>query len=164
MIRSLKHKIVAIAGCIAFLFALYSCGQNEPYFQYNELKEGKWVQHDTLYFNIDSTTYETGIPYNIYLETTNNVNYPYQNIWFFAWDNIDNDSVYTRIEKEYTLADEFGKWTGSGFGSLYQSTFPYKEHIIFKEKRNISIKVLHGMQDEPLDGIEKVGVRMSYKR
>lgn len=163
-IRSPKHKLAATVCTIMLMFSLLSCNEREPYFQYNELKEGKWIQHDTLFFTIDSASYKPDIPYNLYLEVTNNVNYPYQNIWFFTWDNIGNDTVYTHLEKEYVLADEFGKWKGEGFGSLYQSTFLYKEHVVFNDNRDITIKVLHGMRDEELTGIEKIGVRLSYKR
>ncbi|MFV0538068.1 MAG: gliding motility lipoprotein GldH, partial [Dysgonomonas sp.] len=49
------------------------------------------------------------------------------------------------------------------FGSLYQSTIPLKNGIVFAEKRNVTVKILHGMQDEVLNGIEKVGVRLTAK-
>ncbi|MDR1092504.1 MAG: gliding motility lipoprotein GldH [Prevotella sp.] len=35
------------------------------------------------------------------------------------------------------------------------------DDIVFKEKRNYRIKIEHGMQDEPLMGIEKLGVKIS---
>lgn len=164
MIKNRRHKAVALFAGLLSLFCLFSCDQREPYFQYNELKEAAWKQHDTLFFTIDSASYEVGIPYNLYLEVTNNVNYPYQNIWFFTWDNVVNDSVYEHREKEYSLADEFGKWNGEGFGSLYQSTFMYKDHVVFVKNRDVQIKILHGMRDEELSGIEKIGIRLSYKR
>lgn len=91
---------------------------------------------------------------------TNNINYPYQNIWIFAQDNL-SDSTFSDSQKEYLLADKFGKWIGSGFGSLYQSSLPYRANIILNEKRNHLIKIEHGMRDESLIGIEKVGIKIS---
>lgn len=163
MTRNLKLKsTVIIIGILATL-SFSSCGQKDAYFRYNEIKEGQWKMHDTLFFEIDSSNYSVGVAYNLYLEVTNNVNYPYQNIHFFEWDNIANDTTLARTEKECLLADEFGKWKGTGFGSLFQSTFILKENITFSDKRNVSIKMLHGMQDEILTGIEKVGIRLSYR-
>ncbi len=162
-IRSLKHKIAVVFVSFVAITVFFSCGKRDMYFSYNEVKDGRWKMHDTLFFVIDSSCYETGIPYNMFLEVTNNVNYPYQNIWFFEWDNTKNDSLFVRNSIEYPLADEFGKWRGTGFGSLYQSTIPLPD-VVFHEKRNITVKILHGMQDEVLNGIEKVGIRLSYKK
>lgn len=161
---NLRLKTVIILTGLLIVSMFFSCGQGDAYFRYNEIKEGKWGMHDTLFFEIDSASYNVGVPYNLHMEVTNNVNYPYQNIWFFEWDNIANDSLFVRSDKEHLLADEFGKWKGTGFGSLYQSTFTLKENITISDKRNITIKVLHGMQDDILNGIEKVGVRLSYSK
>lgn len=163
-IKSLKLKTVVTAvACLIATSTFFSCGQRDAYFRYNELKEGQWAMHDTLFFVIDSTDYTVGIPYDLFLEVTNNVNYPYQNVWLFEWDNLSNDSTFVHTEIECTLADEFGKWTGTGFGSLHQSTILLKDNVVFDSKRNISVKVLHGMQDDVLNGIEKVGIRLSNR-
>jgi gliding motility-associated lipoprotein GldH len=124
------------------------------------LKNEVWAQNDTLVFFIDSTMFEVNRPYNLTIEVTNSVSYPYRNIWFFIQMNIDNASVYVNTSKELLLADEFGKWKGSGFGSLYQSSLPFGR-ITFKEKRNYRIKLEHGMRDGLLMGIEKVGIRIA---
>lgn len=143
---------------IILIFIGISCQKNEIYHQFQEIKDGTWNKYDTLFFEIDSL--ETGIPYTISLEVTNNINYPYQNIWIFAQDNL-SDSTFSDSQKEYLLADKFGKWIGSGFGSLYQSSLPYRANIILNDKRNHLIKIEHGMRDESLIGIEKVGIKIS---
>lgn len=159
--KSLRHRyILTICFILAALFAVSCVEQGEVYLHYHQLKDGKWAQRDTMMFEIDSTIFELNKPYELSLEVTNNINYPYRNIWFFIQANINNDSVYTQISKEYEMADAHGKWNGSGFGSLYQISLPV-QHITFKEKRNYRIKVEHGMRDEPLIGIEKVGVRLT---
>lgn len=96
------------------------------------------------------------------LEVTNNVNYPYKNFWVFAQYNINNDSTFTQSSEEVILANDMGKWLGSGFGTLYQSSFILNNSIIFKEKQNYSVKLEHGMNDEILSGIEKIGIKL-YK-
>ena len=111
-------------------------------------------------FDIDSTLFELNRPYDLTIEVTNSVSYPYQNIWFFVQSNIDTDSVLVDTSKEFLLADKLGKWQGSGFGTLYKSSLPFGE-ITFKETRNYRIKIEHGMRDQTLSGIEKVGIKIS---
>lgn len=101
---------------------------------------------------------EPNVRYNISIEITNNNDYPYSNLWCYIENNIANDSIIDKTSHEFILADVFGKWNGSGFGALYQSSFQLTEQITFKEKKNYQIRILHGMRDEPLTGIEKVGI------
>lgn len=136
-----------------------SCNTRETYMHYKNIDDSLWSKNDTLYFEIDSSLIEPGIPYAISIEVVNNAAYPYRNIWFYTWDNF-KDTIFEAAEKQYMMADEYGKWYGSGFGALYQLSFLYNEPISFKEKRNYLIKLVHGMRDEPLEGIEKVGLKI----
>lgn len=159
--RSLKLNILIISSiCLAVVNT--SCNDKEIYYHFYELKDAEWPMTDTLVFDIDSASFELNKPYKLSIELTNNVDYPYQNLWFFVQENTKNDSVPVNIEKEFQLADEFGKWYGSGFGSLYQISLPLDD-ITFREKQNYQIKLLHGMRDQRLQGIEKVGLKISPK-
>ncbi|MFV0537574.1 MAG: gliding motility lipoprotein GldH [Dysgonomonas sp.] len=160
--RNLKNKALCALLGVFLAFTYISCNHREIYYNFHELKNAEWVQSDTLFFDIDTTLFELNIPYQMSIEVTNNVSYPYQNIWLFVQTNLENDSTFSDVSKEYLLADKFGKWKGSGFGSLHQLSLPMND-IVFKEKRNYRIKIEHGMQDEPLIGIEKLGVKISKK-
>ncbi|MFV0420155.1 MAG: gliding motility lipoprotein GldH [Dysgonomonas sp.] len=168
--KSLTPKAILVLSLIFLCLVGISCSKQDTYYHVYEMKDANWVQKDTLRFTIDTTMFkvdsvlfETNIPYTLSIEVTNNVNYPYRNIWFFIQSNIDSDSVYAEQSKEYQLADIEGKWLGSGFGNLFQSSFVVFENISFSEKRNYYIKVEHGMRDELLTGIEKVGIKLSKK-
>jgi len=158
--KGLMHKALFVLCSVLLILINISCEKQEIYYHFHEFKNAEWQQKDTLVFDIDSTLFDLNKPYNLSIEVSNNVNYPYQNIWFFMQSNIDADSIYTDASKEFQLADEFGKWNGSGFGSIYQSSLPFGK-ITFKERRNHRIKLEHGMRDEPLKGIEKVGIKIS---
>lgn len=162
--KNLKHNIFFILFCLLFCLFSPSCGeQNIVYSNFHELKNAEWDQNDTICLEIDSSFFEIDTPYVLSVEVTNNVNYPYKNLWIFTQDNIDNDSVFTSLSKEVSLANDFGKWLGSGFGTLYQSSFIINENTIFKEKCHYTIKIEHGMKDKTLKGIEKVGITLSKK-
>lgn len=160
---TLKLKVILFYLSLVFLMGLYSCQENEIYYKYHQIKDAKWHINDTLIFEVDSTLFELGVPYDITIEVSNNVNYPYQNIWFFIQSNFASSAEYSDVSAEYFLADEYGKWQGSGFGSLYQISLMLHENFVFNERRNYSIKIEHGMRDEPLVGIEKLGIRIVKK-
>lgn len=155
----MKHKFIYIISILIIVFICLSCEKRETYYRFSELKDASWSRVDTLYFDIDSIYVPLNTPLDVTIELVNNSDYPYQNIWLYALDNFE-DSVFTLEEKQYELADKLGKWHGSGFGSLYQLPLLYKKNVVFSEKRNYQLKIVHGMRDEPLFGIEKIGVKI----
>lgn len=157
-ITNLKSKSLSLFAILFIVSLISACQGNEAYFRFEELKRAEWGRYDTLYYEIDSI--ETNKLHTVYLEVTNNVNYPYQNLWLFVQDNLP-DSIFHEHKVECRLADESGKWIGAGFGSLYQSSFIYKTRVIFSDDRkNYRMKIVHGMRDELLTGIERVGVKI----
>lgn len=156
MKRNYLHTVFTI---LMISIICLSCNQRETYYHFKEFKDINWSKNDTLIFEIDSSCIELNKPYNISFEIVNNSDYLYQNLWIFAQDNFqDNQSIAYEIE--YPLADNQGNWNGAGFGSLYQLSVPYKQNIIFRQNKNLVLKLVHGMRDEPLLGIEKFGVKV----
>ena len=150
------HKLLFL---LLILFLGFSCNTRETYFQFEELKDTGWSKNDTLYFDIDSSLIEVGQKYDVFIEIINNTDYRYQNIWFYISDNFDNN-YFKKYENQYLLADSTGKWYGDGFGQLYQLSLPYKKDLSFSNRKNYQLKIVHGMIDEPLIGIDKVGIRI----
>lgn len=129
------------------------------YYSFQELDKGKWSQSDTLCFDIDSASVILNTPVYCNIELVNNTDYLYQNIWLYIQDDFSGETSVN--EKQYELCDEYGKWYGSGFGSLYQLGLSYKREIVFRERKNYRIRIIQGMRDEPLVGIEKVGIKLA---
>ena len=154
----MKHKFVYISILIIG-FVCLSCEKREAYYRFSELQKDMWSKLDTIYFDIDSLSVLPNVPYDVTVELVNNSDYPYQNIWLYILDDFESYN-FTLEEKQYELADKLGKWHGSGFGSLYQLPLLYKKDVVFREKRNYRLKVVHGMRDEPLQGIEKIGLKI----
>jgi gliding motility-associated lipoprotein GldH len=142
------------------VLACFSCRHDEVYYRFDEIKSGEWNKTDTLYFPIDSALVAPDTPYNISLEISHNANYPYCNLWLYMQDNLQQPA-FSSYSHQYTVADSFGKWYGSGFGALYQLSVPYKDSVYFAGNRDFCIKIVHGMRDEPLKGIEKMGVKIT---
>lgn len=161
LMLNLKYFIILIS----FLaLGFISCSQKEIYYQYEELKNGKWNQTTECVFYIDSASYDSLQSYDILLEVVHNNSYKYQNLWIGYTLELDTDSIYTnKQEKEYIIADSEGKWYGSGFGSSYQISMPLLKNVYFDKgnvRKNHRIRISHRMTDNPLIGIEKVGIKI----
>lgn len=136
-----------------------SCQHREVYSHFYELKGGDWSSTDTLVFDIDSSVLKLNVPYDVSIELMNNTEYPYQNIWLYIQDNLEGSQLQPS-ERQYELADQSGKWFGAGFGSVYQLSLIYKKRFIPVKEQDYTIKIVHGMRDKPLTGIEKVGLKI----
>lgn len=161
LMLNLKYAIILIS----FLaLGFISCSQKEVYYQYEELKNGKWNQTTECVFYIDSASYDSLQSYDILLEVVHNNSYKYQNLWIGYTLELDADSIYTnKQEKEYIIADSEGKWYGSGFVSSYQISMPLLKNVYFDKgnvRKNHRIRISHRMTDNPLIGIEKVGIKI----
>lgn len=157
-----NKKLGLISSAVFILMLLTGCDKREPYYRFEQIKDAEWKQTDTLVFTIDSTIVNPNKVYDISVEISNNNKYSYRNLWVYTTINASsNDSISDTIPKEYVLADKFGKWNGAGFGSLYQSSFPLKQGVTFLQGNNYNIKLIHTMRDEPLKGIEKVGIKLT---
>lgn len=155
-----KHKRIFLVLCILLTAIFFSsCNKGEIYYDFKTIKDEKWSKNDTLYFHIDSGMIQPGEKYNISIELSNSANYPYQNIWLYVSDNFRH-TVFENKSKQYMLADEFGRWYGSGWGAIYQMSLEYGKELIFFESRDYCIKIVHGMRNEPLEGIEQIGVKI----
>ncbi|WP_163319475.1 gliding motility lipoprotein GldH [Dysgonomonas sp. 520] len=157
-----RHKAILLALLAGFIF--FSCGEREAYYHFHEIKNAQWSKNDTLTFVVDSSSIEVGVPYSVTIELVYDSNYPYRNLWLYVQNNLGNSDVRKNDALQYMLCDEYGKWYGSGFGSLFQLPLGYMDSVIFKEKRNYTFSVVQGMRDEPLVGIDKLGIRIDKLR
>lgn len=151
-----KHHILFLL-CLSLL--LFACNKGEVYYQFKHIPNAKWGKDNVLLFDIDSTTMDAFRQYNISIELSHNGQYPYQNLWLFVKQNLQ-DSTFITDTIEIELADIYGKWNGNGSGGIYQLSVPYKKSIAIHPEKRCSIFIRQGMRDEPIKGIEKVGVKI----
>lgn len=158
MRRAIKNNFFIVAF-LSLLLPFYSCSERESYYHFNELKNADWAIDQALSFDIDSVVLEVGVSYDMSLELTNNVDYPYRNLWVVI-EILEQDSMIFEKEMEIFLADRYAKWEGAGFGSLYQSSHMIGRLPVFTQKKDRQISVRHKMKDKSLHGIEKLGIKI----
>ena len=61
---------------------------------------------------------------------------------------------------EIKLADERGKWLGSGLGDIYDYQFPVLQNIKFPKSGLYRFELEQNMRDDTLLHVKSVGVRV----
>ncbi|BBD45175.1 Hypothetical protein PEIBARAKI_5168 [Petrimonas sp. IBARAKI] len=152
-----KMRSKLFVGFLVVFACLSSCDEGEVYYRFHPIKNSSWSKQATANFLIDSLSVDPDKRYDIVLEIVNNNRYPYQNIWLLVQQNI-TDTTFVGDTVEITLADPQGKWLGKGTAGLYQLSVPYKTSVALDSARAYLIRIRQVMKDNPIKGIEKVGV------
>ena len=98
-------------------------------------------------------------PLRLFAEVRNSIEYPYHNLHLFISQNLQDSTVWRTDTIAFCLADSTGRWTGHGWGSIYQSeTFITSVRPL--HPTNYTIKIMSGMKDEKLQGLSDVGIRI----
>ena len=61
---------------------------------------------------------------------------------------------------ELRLADQSGKWLGSGIGNIWQNQIPLVSRVKMTEKGTYKVAIKHGMRDSVLRAVADVGLRV----
>jgi len=154
----LKNNINPIALLVVFAaLLLSSCDRNVVFDQYVTIPDQGWNMDSMAVFKVDIES--TDQAYDLVLNVRNRSNYPNSNLWLFV-DVISPSGIAMQDKVDCTLADDNGKWLGSGWGSLYHVKVPYQRGVKFAETGQYTFRVVQGMREEDLHGIYNVGLRL----
>ncbi len=146
---------------VLFLAVLFSaCDQKRVFESYQSIKEDSWYinQRPTFYIDVNDTTTE----HTIYFNLRHTGNYKYSNL--FVLFTIQGPKAKAETQRlEFKLAEADGKWLGSGLGDIYSNQIKVMENVKFPRKGVYSFSIEQNMRDNPLMGIEDIGVRIEKK-
>ena len=118
------------------------------------LPSSGWVASAPLMFEPDYN--DTTAVYDLILVLRHSNRYPYRNITL-AVDVFPDGCEENRKPLDIALADEYGNWSGAGFGSLYQVAQPVVSRVAPREARRVA--VWHTMSaSNTLTGIIDIGI------
>jgi gliding motility-associated lipoprotein GldH len=147
-------NVATFAFGVIFLSACSFSG--DMYYRFYAVDEGVWHKDSVARFEV--FVGDTLSPHDVWLTLRNDNRYPYQNIWLFV--SLQNPAGAIRRDTiEYRLADDSGKWYGTGF-SLYESTVPYETSVVYPRSGVYVYTVTQAMRDDRLQGINDVGLRI----
>lgn len=158
-----RTKLALFALLVAALLWLPACNRGEIYYRYHHIPHAKWNRDDAVVFGIDSLASVSGQVYDVSLEITGSNQYPYRDLWLCVTHNF-TDTVFRTDTVRINIADMHGKPRGNGVGGLYQLSVPYLSLSFPDSVYPHTLSVRHAMRDNPLTGIEKVGLIIQQKQ
>lgn len=150
--NSLKH--------ILFLFSLLifsSCDHNRVYEENKEISDMVWNADEKISFEVDVT--DTIYGNNFYVNIRNADNYGYSNIYLFVNTKFPDGKI-AKDTLECILADENGKWLGSGAGDIWDNRILFKKNVRFPMKGKYIFTYEQAMRVADLPMIMDVGLRI----
>jgi gliding motility-associated lipoprotein GldH len=146
-------------GLAVFLFLIiFSCDSNKVYEEYIEIDKGIWEKENIISFEFDAN--DTTTLHNTYINIRNTGNYPYSNVYLFVKMEGPNGNLL-KDTVNCILADNRGKWLGSGIGDLWDLKIPYFGGFKFAQKGKYIISYEQAMRvEDGLKGITDVGIRI----
>lgn len=141
------------------LFSLSACSKGEVFFRYHQIGKGEWYRDSLLTYTMDSISFNPLQRYNLSIELTTADKYPYKDIWLKVEHNLD-DSIFSIDTIHSLLADDYGRWLGSGAVGLHQISIPYKSTVALDTSMIYVLQISHLMSNNLLPGVEKVGLKV----
>ena len=137
---------------------LSACNGQTVYHAYQSLPEQGWLRTDTLCFSVavpDSLTY-----YRLCIEIRNRHDYPYRNLSLsVGCDTPAGTTPLPADTLQLTLADANGRWVGTGWSGLYQTSFAAGS-IRIGSPGTYLLKIAYTLPDDVLQGINDVGIKL----
>lgn len=121
------------------------------------MDNGSWSLNDTACFNVDII--DTLAYYNFYINLRHSTDYKFSNIFLFLHTTFPGGQV-TSDTLQILLADNSGKWIGSGMGKVKECRVMLQDRVRFPRSGNYSFCIEQAMRAEPLEGIEDIGIRI----
>lgn len=134
-----------------------SCDLNLVSEDYRQVRNEKWDRENII--EIDTEINDTINPCNIFICSRIRGEYPFSNLYLFI-DIYFPDGQLIRDTLNCILADESGKWLGSGFGSIWSNEIPYKSNVRFPVSGKYIFRIEQGMRQKVIPGIVDVGIRI----
>ena len=150
-------QAVAMTVFIAAAMLIMSACDHKPtlsHAHYHDLPSSGWQREVPLTFvpEYDDSTRV----YDLSLAVRHDNSYKFSNLSLVV-DLIAADSTQSRRTVEITLADDYGNWTGGGFGAVYQNKMTVARGL---SPGNVSsVVVWQAMQGcDTLSGLTEVGL------
>jgi len=153
LLNGIKLFCYSVILCIA----ITSCDAGKIYENNIAISSEGWRRADRARFEVEIA--DTIQPYNIYINVRNNSDYRYMDFWLFVDVHSPTGMVATDTVK-IMLADHRGKWLGHGLGSKFDTRLVFRKNLRFPVPGKYIFEYEQAMRDEPLTGIEDIGLRI----
>lgn len=158
--KVMNNLVVKFFLGLIVAISMMACNTNTLYD--NSMRVGNPAWHADSVARFEIVIEDTTLDYQSGILIRNSGDYAYQNLWLFVTE-IAPDSTITCDTVEYYLADNYGRWLGSGIGSLYTNIYYYKEELHYQQEGVYRYEIRQGMREEELKGITNIGMQILIK-
>lgn len=154
---STAHAVAMTLVIVAALFMATACQQRPvmAHAKFIHLPVGGWQRNLPLTFVPEYD--DSAAVYELKLAVRHDISYPYRDLLLVV-DVIAEDSTVNRRTLDLPLSDEYGNWTGGGFGSLYQNQVTLSTGV---KPEQASTVIVWQVMSEKLTGVDEIGVLAS---
>ncbi|MEO8147313.1 MAG: gliding motility lipoprotein GldH [Bacteroidia bacterium] len=158
IISESKLSVLCCYTVAVTLFSALTCCDKERVFEQNQkINDRSWSENNPLVFNVDIK--DTASYYNMYINIRNADTYRFSNLYIFMTTKLPMNQI-EKDTLQLVLANDEGKWLGSGLGDIFESRILFKEKIKFINSGNYQFTMQQAMRLNPLPGILDVGIRV----
>lgn len=155
-----KHNFACLGRGLLLPVAsllLGACNGQTVFHAFQSLPDRGWQRQDTVDFCVNVPDSFTA--YWLQVEIRNNTDYPYQNLPLSVTTYNADTLLVSTDTLQLILANAQGKWTGKGWGGLYQTTISAGSVAIDKAG-TYRFQIACTLPDSLLKGISDVGIRL----
>ncbi len=142
---------------LVVIFLLFSCDKNAVFEKNISIPEHKWDMTNIL--RLETEISDTSSPHNIYINVRNGSGYEFSNLFLFM-TTITPKGLVAHDTLELTLADDRGKWLGSGSGDVWDNRVLLKGNFKFPEAGLWHFELQQAMRINPLPQVMDAGMRI----
>lgn len=151
-----RNSLLVCVLCLCF-----ACSNNIEFTEYKTLSNSTWNINEKLTFNFQVS--DTISPKNLFINIRNNQEYEYSNLYVITELVFPNNTQIVDT-LQYEMADETGRFLGSGSSSIKENKLFYKENKVFPNTGSYTFSIKQAMRKngevaplESLSGIQDVG-------
>lgn len=153
-----------LASTLFILASLYACDESRVFEQNKDIADQAWHKDSTLHFEVGIP--DASIPYHVYYNIRNSVDYPAQNMYLNIEIQDSTGQLITRDLNNIELFDpKTGKPYGDGLGDIFDHQLKVFENFTFPYAGTYLVEVNHQMRDKVmvdsrLPSVVSVGIRI----
>ncbi len=147
-------KVIIILLLSIFLI---SCDSNKIFEENIDLADSGWDSDNYAEFLVKIEEPEN--LHNIYINVRNGGKYLYSNLYLFVVTIAPGGEIL-KDTIECKLAEDNGKWKGSGIGGVWFNQILYKRNIRFPQKGTYKFIIEQAMRVKVLKNISDIGLRV----
>ena len=144
---------------IGIIFLFQGCNSNVLVDTFEPIPNQNWNYTKPIQTKINISNHQKA--FQIYVHFRHTLDYKYANIWL-RFQIIGPDKKAHIERKEFQLALPNGEWLGKGSGSLYSYELLYKDQYKFDQNGEYTIILEQNMRDNPLSGVNDVGLKIEF--